>query len=46
MCEVNYIVSKLMHVLITYCHQKEDEMFLELYGKFQAGEMDDWLKGL
>ena len=45
MCEVNYIVSKLMHVLITYCHQKEDEMFLELYGKFQAGEMDDWLTG-
>lgn len=43
LCETNYIVSKLEHILITYCHQKEDEKFLDLYSKFQNGEMDDWL---
>ena len=44
LCEENYIVLMLMQSLITYCHQKEDTKFLELYMYFQNNNMDCWLE--
>lgn len=44
LCEENYMVSLLLHSLVTYCHRKEDETFLDLYSEFQNGEMESWFE--
>ena len=43
MCETNYTVVNLIMPIIFCLHQKEDEMFLDLYMAQQKGMVEDYL---
>ena len=44
LCDENYIVLTLSHKLMTYCHQKEDEKFLEFFSYVQNDDIGNWFK--
>ena len=44
LCQENYIVLSLSHKLETYCHQKEDEKFLEFFSYVQDDDLDSFFE--
>lgn len=43
LCTNNYTVVSLMIALEAYCHQLEDEAFLNFYSAVQCEDFDSWL---
>lgn len=44
LCKKNYTVIILTRALEVYCHQLEDEAFLDLYSRVQDETFDSWLE--
>lgn len=43
LCLPNYTVINLILPLEQYCHEKEDELILDLYMAYQNGKVSSWL---
>ena len=43
LCLPNYTVMSLILPLEQYCHEKEDELILDLYMAYQNGKVSSWL---
>lgn len=44
LCEKNYALNILSNAIMIYCHQREDEAFLDLYMANQDDTLDEFIK--